>query len=179
MNYIKKEINALEYAPQILSQMARGGILATVKVDGKVNPITIGWGTFGMQWGKMLFQIYIRESRYSKQLLDRAREFTINVPLAESARAKEILAFCGTHSGRDTDKVAELGLTMVEGDHVSAPAFCELPLTLECKVVYSVRQDAAQMPEDVTRRYYPQWREDPEDVHSVYYGEIVGAYIVE
>lgn len=176
---MKKEINVFEYVPHIMEYLNRGGILATVKVGEKVNPITIGWGTVGLQWGKPLFQIYVRESRYSKSMLDKAGEFTVNIPLERSERAREILAFCGTKSGRDVDKPAELKLTFVDGEKVATPAVAELPLTLECKVIYSERQNGAKMPAEVLKKYYPSWEENREDVHTVYYGEIVAAYIVE
>lgn len=176
---MKRKINAFEYAPHIIDHLNRGGILATVRVGDKVNPITIGWGTIGVQWGKPLFQIYVRESRYSKSMLDEAREFTVNIPLERSERVKEILSLCGTKSGRDIDKPAELKLTLVDGEKVAAPAIGELPLTLECKVIYAKRQDGAEMPAEVLRRYYPNWEENREDVHTVYYGDIVAAYIIE
>lgn len=176
---MKREINVFEHAPHIIEKLNHGGILATVKVGDKVNPITIGWGTVGVQWGKPLFQIYVRECRYSKSMLDEAGEFTVNIPLERSERAKEILSFCGTKSGRECNKPAELKLTLVDGEKVAAPAIGELPLTLECKVIYSERQNGAKMPAEVLKRYYPGWEENREDVHTVYYGEIVAAYIIE
>ncbi len=176
---MKKSIRAFEYAPHILEKLAKSGVLVTVKNGEQINPITIGWGTIGIQWGKQLFQVYIRECRHSKGMLDKAGEFTVNIPLENTERTKEILAFCGTKSGRDTDKVAALGLTLVDSETVSAPAIRELPLTLECKVIYSTRQDGAKMPAEVMKRYYPKWEENTEDVHTVYYGEITAAYIVE
>lgn len=176
---MKKEINTFEYAPHIMEQLRRGGVLATVKADGKVNSITIGWGTIGIEWNKPLFQIYVRECRHSKSMLDKAQEFTVNIPLERSERTKEILAFCGTKSGRDTDKAAALGLTLVDSEQIATPGIRELPLTLECRVIYSVRQDGSRMPAEVMQRYYPNWAENPDDVHSVYYGEIVAAYIIE
>ena len=176
---MKKEINAFEYAPHIMEQLRRGGVLATVKAHGKVNSITIGWGTIGIDWSRPVFQIYVRECRHTKSMLDQAGEFTISVPLERSERTKEILAFCGTKSGRDTDKAEALGLTLVESEKIATPGIRELPLTLECRVIYSVRQDGTRMPEDAVQRYYPNWAENPDDVHSVYYGEIVAAYIIE
>lgn len=176
---MRKEINVFEYAPHIMEHLRRGGILATVKAEDKVNSITIGWGTIGIEWNKPLFQIYVRECRHSKAMLDKAGEFTVNIPLERTDRTREILAFCGTKSGRDTDKAAALGLTLEEGAQISTPAIRELPLTLECRVIYSVRQDGTRMPHDAMQRYYPNWAENPDDVHSVYYGEIVAAYIIE
>ncbi len=176
---MKKKIDVFAYAPHIMEHLRRGGILATVKADNKVNSIAIGWGTIGIEWNKPLFQIYVRECRHSKSMLDKTGEFTVNVPLERSERTREILAFCGTKSGRDVDKIAALGLTLVEGEEISTPAIQELPLTLECRVVYATRQDGRKMPADVMQKFYPDWAENPEDVHTVYYGEIVAAYILE
>ena len=58
---MKKEINAFEYAGQIMDKMTNGGILVTTKVGDKVNPMTIGWGTIGVDWSKPVFQVYVRE----------------------------------------------------------------------------------------------------------------------
>ena len=85
---MKKEINVYQYTPHILEHLTRGGILVTAKVGDRVNPITIGWGTIGMQWGKPLFQAYIRECRHTKAMLDEAREFTVNIPLERTERVK-------------------------------------------------------------------------------------------
>ena len=176
---MKKRINPFEYAGQIIDKMMHGGILVTTKNGEKVNPMTIGWGTIGVDWSKPVFQVYVRECRHTKPMLDQAMEFTINVPLERNDKVKEILAFCGTKSGRDLDKVQELGLTLVDSEKIGVPAIKELPLTLECKVIYTVLQEGKQIPQDVMDRFYPQWAENPEDLHSEYYGEILDAYIIE
>ena len=176
---MKKRINPFEYAGQIIDKMMHGGILVTTKVGDKVNPMTIGWGTIGVDWSKPVFQVYVRECRHTKSMLDEALEFTINVPVEKDDRVKEILAFCGTKSGRDYDKAKELALTLVDGEKISVPAIRELPLTLECKVIYKVRQDGREIPKDVMDRFYPEWEQNPEDLHTVYYGLIEDAYILD
>lgn len=176
---MKKAINAFDYSGPILDRLCHGGILVTVKDGEKVNPMTIGWGTIGADWSKPVFQVYIRESRHTKGMLDKAMAFTVNVPVENSQRVKEILAFCGTKSGRDLDKVKELGLHLEPGEKIDAPAIRELPLTLECRVIYKVRQDGSAIPKDAMERYYPNYEENKEDIHTVYYGEILAAYLVE
>ena len=86
----------------------------------------------------------------------------------------KILGVCGTKSGRDTDKIKELNLTLEEGMTVSVPAIKELPLTLECKVIYKQDQDPNAVNEENTARYYPEG-----DYHTAYYGQIMAAYIIE
>ena len=152
------------------------GILLTTKLDGKVNTMTIGWGKIGIEWGKPVFIAYVRESRYTKQMLEGNGEFTVNVPYG--AFDSKILGFCGSKSGRDTDKIAEMNLTLEEPISISVPGIKELPLTLECKVIYKQKQDLSALPEDILRRYYPADDSGFRDYHYAYYGEILNAYLI-
>ena len=90
---------------------------------------------------------------------------------------KKILSYCGSKSGRDTDKIADLGLTLVEPSVISVPAIKELPLTLECRVIYKRHQDSNAIPQEIKDRFYPA--NTPDDYHTAYYGEIVAAYIAK
>lgn len=177
---MKNMIDPFDYAGHICKAMKKG-ILLTTKLDGKVNTMTIGWGTLGMEWGKPIFVAFVRESRFTKQLLEANGEFTINVPYGEMDGS--VLGFCGTKSGRDVDKMEELGLTVEEPVSVSVPGIRELPLTLECKVIYKQRQDLSAIPTELLEKYYPQDADGSapgrnRDGHIAYYGEIVSAYLI-
>lgn len=173
---MKRKIEIADYAGRIMTETSKG-ILLTTKADGKVNSMTIGWGFLGIQWAKPIFVVLVRQSRHTKKMLDENPEFTVNIPLG--AIDKNILGVCGTKSGRDMDKIAELGLTLEEGETVSVPAIKELPLTLECKVIYKQDQDPkAITPEDDTR-FYAKGTANEGDYHTAYYGQITAAYIVE
>ena len=173
---MKKEVNVWDYAGQIMEHI-NSGILLTTKADGQVDTMTIGWGTIGVQWGKPIFIVFVRESRYTKQLLDKNGEFTVNVPLGQVD--KNILQVCGTKSGRDMDKIGALGLTLEEGETVSVPAIKQLPLTLECKVIYKQDQEPSAIFPEYDARYYAKGTRNEGDYHTAYYGEITAAYIVE
>jgi len=152
------------------------GILLTTKSGEKVNTMTIGWGTIGIEWGKPVFVAYVRESRYTRQLLDECGEFTVNVPVAECD--PKILGFCGTASGRDVDKITEMGLTLEQPEIVSVPGIRQLPLTLECRVLFRNVQDESRLPEPIRSRYY-SGDKNTGDFHYAYYAEIVSAYMIE
>ena len=171
-----KQINVWEYAGQITENVGKG-ILLTTQADGKPNTMTIGWGTLGVQWGRPIFIAFVRESRYTKALLEKNGEFTVNVPMGEFD--KNILGICGTKSGRDMDKFAQLGLTAVPGRTVNVPAIKQLPLTLECKVIYKQDQDPAAIDPECDARYYAKGTANENDYHTAYYGEITDAYILE
>ena len=173
---MKRDIQIWDYAGKILEEIGKGALL-TVCADGQVNTMTIGWGTLGIEWGKPICTVFVRESRYTKQLLDKNPEFTVNVPYGDSA--KDILRVCGTKSGRDIDKFQELGLTQEEGKSVSVPGIRQLPLTLECKVIYRQDQDPKAINEENDKRYYAKGTANENDYHTAYYGQITAAYIIE
>ena len=174
---MKKKINLWEYAGEILEQVGTAA-LVTGKADGKVNPMTIGWGALGVQWGKPIFIVFVRQSRFTKELLDKNGEFTINVPRKGDNRKHE-LSVCGTKSGRDMDKIAELGLHLEEPEMISVPGIREFPITLECRVVYKQDQDLNALDEDKCLRYYAPNTANDGDYHTAYYGEVLDAYIIE
>ena len=173
---MKREVNVWDYAGHIMKNIGKG-ILLTTAADGQVNTMTIGWGMIGVQWAKPIFIAFVRESRYTKQLLEKNGEFTVNVPL--SPVDKNVIAVCGTKSGREVDKFSQLGLTAEPGQTVSVPGIKELPLTLECKVIYKQDQAPEAIAPEHIQRFYAKDTKNENDFHTAYYGEITAAYIIE
>ena len=158
----KKKIDVLDYSSKILKALSKG-VLLTVKDDEKVNTMVISWGAL-------------------KAILDKALNFTINIPL-EKIDSK-VFGIAGTKSGRNIDKIKEANLTLVDSEIVSSPAIKELPITLECKVLYKQKQVLENLPEDIVKKDYPQDVDGTfvganRDPHTAYYAEIVAAYIIE
>ena len=173
---MKRNIELWNEAGHILDALGKG-VLLTTAADGKVNTMTIAWGTLGIQWKKPIFIAFVRESRYTKTLLEKNPEFTVNIPYG--AYDKSILSICGTRSGRDFDKIKELNLTLEAPETVSVPGIRQLPLTLECKVIYRQDQDPDAINEENTAHYYPTENGQSGDYHTAYYGQITAAYIIE
>lgn len=178
---MKKEINVFEYAKEIMQALQKGALLTT-KSDKKVNSMTISWGMLGIEWNKPIFTTFVRENRFTREQLEQNPEFTINIPFGDFD--KEILGVCGTKSGRTTDKISELNLTLESPSVISVPGIKELPLTLECRVIYKNSQDKQAITEENRLKHYPQdvdssFSGSNKDYHTAYYGEIVSAYIIE
>lgn len=178
---MKKAIKVFDYATEIL-KATKTGVLLTTKADDKVNSMTISWGTLGIEWAKPIFTVFVRENRFTKAQLSKNPEFTINIPYGEFN--KKILGVCGTQSGHAVDKIKELNLTLESPSKISVPGIKELPLTLECKVVYQQTQAEQDITEANRKMFYPQdvdssFHGANKDYHTVYYGEIVSAYIIE
>lgn len=174
---MKQYINPFDYAQKILTA-TKSGALLTTKADGVCNTMTIGWGTLGIEWGKNIFVAFVRGSRHTKSLLDKNPEFTVNIPL--DTVDKNILKICGTVSGRDTDKITQLGLSLEDPDKISVPGIRQLPLTLECRVLYAQQQEPKCVKADsVFTHYDPNAKDIEAEYHTAYFAEIVSAYIIK
>ncbi len=176
-----KKIDVFDYANEILKGV-KSGVLVTTKANDKVNTMAISWGTLGIEWNKPIFITFVRENRFTKLQLEKHEEFTINIPLGEFD--KKIIGVAGTKSGFNVDKISELGLTLVDGIDVDVPGIKELPLTLECKVIYKQYQDSDAISDENKQAHYPEdvdsdYHGANKDYHIAYYGEIVNAYIIE
>lgn len=178
---MNRKIDVYENMNHILKQLKKG-ILITTSVDDKVNSMTISWGQIGIEWNKLIFTTFIRTGRYTHQMIEKKKEFTVNIPI--ETKVGKILGYCGTKSGKEYDKIKEMNLTLVSSDNVDVPGIKELPMTLECKVIYSQLQDKKSIPNIIKSECYPQdvnsdFHGANKDFHTMFIGEIVGAYIAE
>lgn len=169
---------AAAYTAEALSK----GILLTSAAEGQVNSMVIGWGAVGVNWSRPVFTAFVRTGRYTRELLDRNPEFTVNIPLGEPDR--NTIAVCGSQSGRDLDKLAACGLHTVPGETVSVPAILEFPVTVECRIIYRQVEDPSLLPAALSARFYPQDQDSTFagsncDPHVIYFGEITAAYVLE
>ncbi len=173
-----EKIDVLEHAGEILTAVDKG-VLLTSAANGKVNTMTISWGMLGVEWARPVFVTFVREGRFTRTLLDETGEFTIGIP--GEGFDRKVLGRAGSVTGRDVDKISELGLHTVKSQVVSVPAIAEAAVTLECCVVYRQPQDRNALPADFIDRFYPQDVPSTNclgnrDVHIAYYGEVVAAY---
>ena len=181
---LKKSIEVFDYAGAILSALPTG-VLVVTEAEECVNAMTIGWGSLGIEWGTKIFTIYIREGRFTRELLDRSGEFVVSIPYGavDDKKVKKAIGICGSRSGRDADKIAQANLTIVDSEIVQPPAIKELPLTLECRVVFSQPQPISEI-NSRFKKFYPSDVDGSHcgsnrDPHIAYYGEIVASYIIE
>ncbi|MDD4600152.1 hypothetical protein SDC9_04040 [bioreactor metagenome] len=162
-----KEVAYNEYANKALDLLSQGAFLTTAH-DGKVNTMTIGWGSIGNIWGKPVFMVMVRHSRYTYELIEKSGEFTVSLPFHDM---KKKLNFCGSKSGREVDKITVMEITTAPGQKTSTPVIADCGLTYECKIVYRQAMDATTLDPDYNQRWYGQG-----DYHTLYYGEIVACY---
>jgi len=147
---------------------SRGLLVGSYDAAGKANLMTIGWGSLGSIWGKPIWLVLVRPSRYTYDCIEHSGCFTVNVPAEALADACGV---CGTKSGRDLDKFDACHLTHERGKLVRAPAVAECPIVYECKVVHSNDILPPRLAEEIRASAYPGG-----DFHRVYWGEILAAW---
>lgn len=140
--------------------------------EDKFNACTVSWGSLGTIWtrpGKTgsIVTVYLYPTRYTNEILRDSDNFTVSFFPTEYRKS---LAILGTRSGRDSDKIAESGLTPVPaGNSIS---FKEAELTFVCRKVYQhqlTKEDIAPdvqeyyandpkaYPVDENREWHPHW----------------------
>lgn len=121
--------------------------------EGKNNVFTVGWtGTINTK-PPMLY-ISVRPERLSYEYIKESMDFVVNLPGSNLVKAVD---YCGVRSGKRYDKISEMGFTLKESDHVSAPYIEECPINIECKVTNII----------------------PLGTHDMFIAEVLGSHINE
>ncbi|WP_251859938.1 flavin reductase [Clostridium sp. Marseille-Q2269] len=154
---------------EAIENLYKKGAFLTTSVDGKVNTMTIGWGNIGFEWRKPIFIALVRDSRYTKEFIDKSNEFTVTIPFDDTM--KKSIGFCGSKSGRDYDKIKECNLKLRDGEKLSTPVIESNGMHYECKVIYKQPLDLKAMDKELVDTFYSNG-----DNHTLYYGEILNCY---
>ena len=133
--------------------------------SGEYNSMTVGWGSLGTMWRKPFAQVVVRPTRYTYEFMNRYPTFTL---CAFPEKYHEHLAYLGSVSGRDTDKLKKSGLTPMAAQKIAAPAFAEAELIIECRKNYWQDFDHQKFLDSGIEELYAG-----NDYHRVYFGEIV------
>lgn len=128
-------------------------VLVSCGAEGyKPNVISIAWvGTMCSE--PPTIAIGIRPSRYSHPIISEGGDFVVNLPTADQAAW---IDYCGSRSGRDTDKFVALELEAVSASVVQSPMIAQCPVNIECKVAQVVKLGS----------------------HDVFFGEVVAAHAI-
>lgn len=130
------------------------------------NVMVISWGMIGVMWGKKVFVAPVRESRYTKEFIDRLGTFTVSVPpmreMLDAVKFAARKADASTTNGRSARLKSQS--KSIDGYVVGG---CQR--YFECKVVGAVPMGDMDL-KDV-EKWYPQ-----KDLHTFYFGEIIEEY---
>ena len=98
--------------------------------QGKHNVMTASWVS-QVSFRPLLIMVSIAPERYTYELIQKSGEFVASILAEDQA---EIADFCGTHSGREVDKVSALGIRTRPGQAVKVPILADCLANIECRV---------------------------------------------
>lgn len=156
------DITKLTFNP--FTKIDKEWMLITAGDEQKCNTMTASWGGLGVLWNKYVSFIFIRPQRYTLEFLEREDYYSLSFFGVENRAA---LNYCGSHSGRDGDKIKAAGLTPVYTEQ--APYFEEAKTVFICRKLHGQKLDpSAFLDPTIDPKMYPQ-----KDYHKLFVGEIV------
>lgn len=146
-------------------------MLITAGDHVECNTMTASWGCVGYLWNKPVAIAYIRPQRHTYTFTEREEMLTLSF---FTEQYREALQYCGSHSGRDEDKIAKAGLSITFTDE-DVPAITQAKLVLECKKIYcDMMKPDSFLDKSIIDKWYAA-----DDYHKIYILEITNAYIKE
>lgn len=137
----------------------RDWLQISAKSDGRVNTMTASWGGMGQMWEKDAAFIFIRPQRFTKTLIDKTNNLTLQV-LPETMRKTN--GYFGRVSGFDEDKIKQSGVTVLKQDnHIY---FEESDVVMFCKKLFAQELlEQSFIDKDLVSKWYPE-----NDFHTMY-----------
>ncbi len=163
-----------ETSPEQLAEnpfklIGRDWMLITAGSPDSFNTMTASWGGLGVLWERKVAFCFVRPTRYTFQFMERSALYTLSF---FEEKHRKALTYCGSHSGREGDKVKAAGLTPVGNN--GCVHFSEARLVLVCKKMYSHDIAPDRFLDQAINDMYPQ-----KDYHRMYVGEIVKCLVRE
>lgn len=109
--------------------------------EGKNNALAVGFAC-NCSLDPVMVMVGIVPTRYSYNIVKETGVFIVNL-VPETLRKE--YGYLGSHSGRDEDKLASLGMKVGEGVKVNAPILLDCPVNIECTVIDSIKTGSHEM----------------------------------
>ena len=160
-----REVDAINSNTEnVFDLISRRWMLVTAGKDNNINTMTASWGCLGYLWNKNIAVCFIRKERHTFKFLEENDFYTLSF---FPEKYRDVLNYCGTHSGKDVDKIKEANLTPIFNE--AAPFFEEANMVLICKKIYTdvIKEENIIEPSIVNMFYKTDGQ------HKTYVGEIV------
>ena len=157
------EISVTDLHDNVFTEIGERWMLISAEKDGVTNTMTASWGGFGILWNQPVAYIFVRPQRHTKVFLEAASHFSLT--FFDETQRKQ-LSYLGTVSGKDTDKIKDVGYHVCHEE--AAPYFEEAQRVLICQKLYHQDLSPDGFLDAECKKHYPQ-----NDYHPLYVGKIV------
>ena len=165
--HVFQPITTAQYQESVYKAIGQNWALLTSGGKDKVNTMTVSWGGVGVLWNKDVVFVFVRNSRYTRELLDASGVFSLSF-LDHEAYSREY-KYLGAASGRNEDKISAARLHVA--NKLGVPYIDEAATVILCTTLFKqeLNTDAEhfRVPGLDTKFYADK------DLHNLYVGEVV------
>lgn len=148
----------------LMNAVTSTGVFVTCGLDTP-NLMVTHYGACGALWGRTIFVLPIRSTKYSYRIVTETKEFALNVP-ARDMRSE--ISLCDTISGFKHNKFEMLSLHPKKSRTVKTYVLGECGLIVECRVL------AVIPPEKIDKQIDDLFVS--KCPHTLFVGEVVDNY---
>lgn len=163
-----KQIDPQKIPGNIIKTLMDDWMLITAGNDSQYNMMTASWGGLGHLYNKAVAFCFINPTRYTYQLMEKNDTYTLSF-YTETYR--DALNYCGSHTGKNEDKVKASGLTPITTPS-GAKAFSEAWMIIECRKLVSQSFIPEAISSDEVKE---KWAS--KQLHKMYIGEILNVWV--
>lgn len=150
--------------------VSRPALLVTGKEGERCNAMTIGWGTAGRVWNRNVGIIFVRGSRFTKEIIDKYDTFSVTF-FKNTRENSLLLKYFGTASGRTEDKIKS---SRLELDYFNGtPYIDEGELVAVMRKLTVTEMKASDFCDKKLLDEFYTKGTDKDDFHWIYTGEIL------
>ncbi len=125
----------VKYEQAIKTKYPEQVVIAIAKdKSGKANPVTLGW-TMIASYDPPMMAVGLYKGHYTVKCIRHSKCFTIAYPSSDMAKAA---LFFGSHSGKDTDKLAEFKCKIRPARKIKSVLLTDAVANFECRLVRQI-----------------------------------------
>ncbi|MBR5636874.1 MAG: flavin reductase family protein [Pseudobutyrivibrio sp.] len=161
-------IDMLEWNP--IKKLEEEGVAIVAEANGKVNATSSHNGGVGHIWGKNVIYAFLRNTRYTKELLDDSEYFSACFFDMTDKNNVRLMKVLDQLSGRNEDKLAACRVSI---EHtMDVPYIDDANFIILCKKIAVVPMTENTILDDsILKSHYSDRHMD--DFHTMYIGEIL------
>ncbi|MDH6356608.1 flavin reductase [Parabacteroides sp. PF5-9] len=168
-----KQISAEDLTDNVFKLVGKDYTVITAGNAERYNSMTASFGGWGQLFSKPTTWCFLRANRYTLEVIREENSYTMSYFADEY---KDQVLFFGSKTGKDTDKMKETTLTMVQTPSGNI-SYKQARLIIECKLteLTTVKPDDFYTQEGkdfVTEAY-----EEVKDYHKLVFGEITNVWV--
>lgn len=168
-----KNISPEEIPGDVFTLFGKVFPVVTVKTPESCNAMVASGGGIAVHFKKPSTWLLFPSSRYTLELIKKEQAYTLSF-FQDSYRKQFMLL--GQQSGRDSDKMKETELTVIETPSGNM-AFSEAYLIIECKLTQITAANAEDFYSEEAKAYLAEAYTDPGEIRQYVFGEITCIWV--